>query len=312
MPRIVEDPTRAVCPSFQDPEWEFLRQTMIDAHQGDQPLTAEDAAQRLKDTWARENQRKIAAWNIQLEEDRVEQDERDRVAREEEDAQRAQHEREAEEQRRDAERKKPKLNLFDPNRLVSKWIEPRPAPYAITKLDNLEYVELDYFTMRGCNEAAADVNRSISLDTLTLSQVGDTVAMRPLASLRPSKHIRSDEELSWEEMLDAKNTMLHFMGKSGNWPAAHAESIAAFFLNLEWHPRRLQTNGKKALMVYQSRVRREWFNVLRHDEGFNIELIEEDLLRSLAEQVNDAIRDRDNAVRDREFEQVLCLSPDLM
>jgi hypothetical protein len=36
MPCIVEDPTWAVCPSFQDPEWEFLRQTMIDAHQGDQ------------------------------------------------------------------------------------------------------------------------------------------------------------------------------------------------------------------------------------------------------------------------------------
>ena len=279
---------------------------MIDAHQGDQPLTAEDAAQQMKDTWARENQRKIAAWNIQLEQDRAEQEEQDRAAHEEEDAQHALREREAEEQRREAERKKPKLNRFDPNRLVSKWIKPRPASYATTKLDNLEYVELDYFTMRGCNEAAVDASKSISLDTLTLSQVGDTIAMRPLASLRPSKHVRSDEELSWEEMLDAKNTMLHFMGKSGNWPAAHAELIAAFFLNLEWHPRRLQTNGKKALMVYQSRVRREWFTALKNDEGFNIELIQEDLLRSLAEQVNDAIRDRDNAVRDREFEQVQC------
>ena len=48
--------------------------------------------------------------------------------------------------------------------------------------------------------------------------------------------------------------MLHFMGKSGNWPADHVELIAAFFLNLEWHPRRWQKNGKKALMVYQSRI----------------------------------------------------------
>ena len=37
MPRIVDDPTRAVCPSFEDPEWEFLRQSAVNAHQGDHP-----------------------------------------------------------------------------------------------------------------------------------------------------------------------------------------------------------------------------------------------------------------------------------
>ena len=125
-----------------------------------------------------------------------------------------------------------------------------------------------------------------------------------MAAQRPSKLIRNDEDLSWEEMLDAKNTMLHFMAKSGLWPSAHAESIAAFFLNLELHPRKLQKNGKKALMVYQSRVRREWFDSLKHEEGFNIELIQDDLLRSFAEELNDLIRDRDNAIRDRDFDQV--------
>ena len=52
-----------------------------------------------------------------------------------------------------------------------------------------------------------------------------------------------------------------------------------------------------------SRVRREWFDALKRGEGFNIALIEEDLLRSYAEEVNDAIRDRDDAIRDRDFEQ---------
>ena len=120
---------------------------MIDTHQGDQPLTAEDAAQQMKDTWAHKNQHKIVAWNIQLEQDRAEQEEQDRAARKEEDAQCALHKREAEEQRREAKRKKPKLNCFNPNHLVSKWIEPRLASYTTTKLDNLEYVQLDYFTM---------------------------------------------------------------------------------------------------------------------------------------------------------------------
>ena len=304
MPRITTDPTRATCLSFEDPEWEFLRQTMVDAHQGDQPLTIEEATQRLKETWTLENGRKVAAWEAQLTQDRAAQEEQNRLLQEEDDARRTQLQREAEEQRREAEKKKPKLNPFDTKRFVEKWIESRPAPYALNKLNNLEYIELDYFTMRGCRDAAVDTDKSISHDTLTFAQVGNTIALRPMTAQRPSAHIRNDEDLSWEEMLDAKNTMLHFMAKSRLWPAAHAEAIAAFFLNIELHPRKAQKNGKRALMLYQSKVRREWFDSLKREEGFNIELIQEDLLRALAEQVNNSIQDRENAARDREMEQV--------
>jgi hypothetical protein len=62
MPRITEDPTRAVCPSFEDPEWEFLRQSAVNAHQGDQPLTLAEAAQQMKDAWSRENQCKVVCY----------------------------------------------------------------------------------------------------------------------------------------------------------------------------------------------------------------------------------------------------------
>ena len=141
------------------------------------------------------------------------------MAHEAEEAQQAQQEKEAEEVRKEAEKKKPKLNPFDPKRHVEKWIEARPASYALNKLNNLEYVELDYFTTKGCREAAADTNKSVSHDTLTFTQLGDTFAIRPMAAIRPSKHIRNDEDLSWEEMMDAKNIMLHFMAKSGLWPS---------------------------------------------------------------------------------------------
>ena len=152
MPRIVDDPNRAICPSFEDPEWEFLRQSAVNAHQGDQPLTLAEAAQQMKDAWSRENQRKITAWDDQALQDRVEQDEIDRVAHEEEDVLRAQQEKDDEDVRREAEKKKPKLNPFEPKRHVEKWIEARPASYALNKLNNLEYVELDYFTTRGCRK----------------------------------------------------------------------------------------------------------------------------------------------------------------
>ena len=58
-----------------------------------------------------------------------------------------------------------------------------------------------------------------------------------------------DEELSWEEMLDTKNILLHFMDKAGTWLRAHMESVTVFFFNLKAHPRKLQKNGKGALLI---------------------------------------------------------------
>ncbi len=112
------------------------------------------------------------------------------------------------------------------------------------------------------------------------------------------------KDLSWEEMMEAKNTMLHFMVKSTVLPMAHAESLAAFFVALKLHPRQKQTNGKRALLLYQSCIRCKWFDTLKHDKGFNIERIGENLLWTLAEEVNESIREANNRARDREFDQV--------
>ncbi len=46
----------------------------------------------------------------------------DRLALEKEQARRAQLEKEAEDQCRETEKKKPEINSFNPNRRVSKWI----------------------------------------------------------------------------------------------------------------------------------------------------------------------------------------------
>lgn len=261
MPRILHDPTHSVSPNFEGPEWEYLRQCIIDAHPGNIPLTAKEAARQMREAWTQDNNARVAAWNAQVEQDRAE---RDRQVRKVKEAQRAPPRKEAEEQRGGAENQGPRLNPFDPTRRVSNWIEKRPAPYALNKIENLEYVELDYFT-----------------------------------ALRPSKDIRNDEDLSWEEMLEAKNMMLHFMKQSGVWPTAHAESLAAFFVALELHPRRFLTNGKKALLLYQRRVRCEWFRALERNEGFNIGLISDDLLRNIADEVNNRIWEREmDQIRD--------------
>lgn len=128
MPRIIEDLTRVVCPSYKHAEWEFCRQPMIEAHMGDHPLTLEEAVQWMKDVWTRVNNIKINAWNAQCKQDREEQEGRDRLAQEEEDTHWDQQQREAEEQCREIEKKKLKISDFDKDHEVCKWIEPRPTP----------------------------------------------------------------------------------------------------------------------------------------------------------------------------------------
>jgi hypothetical protein len=77
----------------------------------------------------------------------------------------------------------------------------------------------------------------------------------------------------------------------------HAESLAGFFVALDLHPRKQQANGKQVLVLYQSHVRRELFDALKRNEGFNIEIIQDTLLRSFVEEIS-------NKILDKKIEQV--------
>ena len=103
------------------------------------------------------------------------------------------------------------------------------------------------------------------MDTYTLTCLDKAIALRPLAAQRASKNIWEDHELSWDEMLEAKNTMLLFIARSRNWPEAHAETLSTFFVNLELHPQQLQPHGRKAILLYQSKVHQEWFCALKRN-----------------------------------------------
>lgn len=67
--------------------------------------------------------------------------------------------------------------------MVSRTIDPRPTTYALNKVSNLEYIELDYFMVKSCREVRTDNYKSISQDTLAFTQLEDTIAIWPLAAL---------------------------------------------------------------------------------------------------------------------------------
>ena len=154
-----------------------------------------------------------------------------------EEAQHARQEREAAEEQWASERKKPKLNPFDPNSSVPNWIEPRPSPCALRK------IELRQSTT-------------------------------PLSSGRwPPRHFpRTSGTMKTcleQEMSEAKK----------HNAAPHGQS----------HPRRLQIDGMKALLRYQSVVRQEWFGALSRGVDYNLQ-INEDFLRTCADFINERVR----------------------
>lgn len=288
MPRINEDPSDEVCPDYGAEEWQTVRQDLIDAQQELEPITHEVAAQRLRATWTVIQRQKIARWNQQKEDDQ----QRAEALREEEERRKAELDREAEEQRKEQEKKKPKINSLDPNCTVSDWIAPRPSAYALNKIQQIEYVELDYFTPKGCRQAYYDQEKAHTNDTFGLTHVDNVVAFQPISSLKPSKNIRRDEELPWDELILAKNTLINIMSKSDVWPREHTMSLAAFYVMLETHQMREREHGNKIMATYAGRVRREWFDLLKKPGAkvFRLDIINEALLRAIADEVKDTAR----------------------
>ena len=295
MPLLTVDPTKNVCPSYDDENHEFVRVAIIASHIGPLPLTVEEAIAKLQDAWKKTNDVKVTEWYVQMADEQLRLDEEAHQLEEEAERKRLQLEKEEEERMREIEKKRPKINGFDSQQAVGGFIIPRPSAFALNKLEALDYVELDYFTTRGCRNAHAEHELTTNHNTYGLANLGDSLTLQPLSSLRPSKNIRRDEDLSWDEMVTAKNNMIHFMSKSKLWPQAHMECIAKFFVGLETHPIRQTTLGNRIVTAYAGRARREWFDALKRDEGFNLAIINPDLMKSVADEIKDISRDEEMA-----------------
>ena len=294
-PRITHDPTKDECPNYEGEDFANVRDLIIAGHQGGDPLTHEAAANYLKEAWQRNQDKKVADWNTQLQADQVAADEEEAQAQQAELQQRKDREKEEAEEKREAERKKPRINDFDPDMVIPGYVAPRPSGYALNKLKNLQYVELDYFTIRGCNEAQRERETTSDHDTFGLTRVENVATFQPISSLKPSKNIRRDEELSWDEMVIAKNKMVDFMNESGTWPPAHVAATMMLFVELENHHTRLEHLGNKIMVTYAARARRVWFDMLEQKKGFNLGKIGTELMRNITDEVRDNARQNELA-----------------
>ncbi|XP_006458902.1 hypothetical protein AGABI2DRAFT_115870, partial [Agaricus bisporus var. bisporus H97] len=94
---------------------------------------------------------------------------------------------------------------------------PDPSDHALRRLRNYEYVELWYFTPKGC-EVAASHAVTLEADTFTITKADSNLTLLPSrTSAVPKGHIIQDQHLSFSDMSIAKNNLIPHMTKC-HWP----------------------------------------------------------------------------------------------
>jgi hypothetical protein len=174
---------------------------------------------------------------------------------------------------------------FDDMTTVGSFIAPRPAQYALRRIEDFEYVELWYLTPEGCADATHHQSTQND-DAFGLAKVDDMVALKSVSSLRALKNVVPDSELTFRQMSMAKNAFIPLMTKN-HWSEKAINSFAQLFTKLELHPYRQREFGEKALIIYQARVRREWHDQIKLGSAFNIGILNEDLLHNIYKELLD-------------------------
>jgi len=268
MVTLDKNPNLDTPPNFQAAEYNLIRRALIAQNQTDgTELDDEGAARLLLDAWEEERQVRQTAWD-----EAGAAEERERAEAE------AERLREEDEARKTEEQKKgTKFPTLTPGLPPPKGSGFRPCQKAIAKLENAEYVELWFFSFAGCqitkNAAISDED-----GTLSLTQENGNIQLRRSTSIASYKHlIVPDEQLTWKDLLQAKNVFLEYIAKGG-WPEPYLRMFADFYCKLELRSELRQShgNGEKILILYHARARREWFDSVRLKKPFDISVIVED------------------------------------
>ncbi|KAJ7683979.1 hypothetical protein B0H17DRAFT_941290, partial [Mycena rosella] len=284
--RISRDPSADICPDFSSAAFDGVRNIVI---AGDANKSQADVAADLATAWNTNWDGLKAAWDAQEAADQLERDSVEKLARENARLAQEKKDTELEEERREAEKKKPKQKVFNGQRKVGDAIAPRASVFALEKIRLYKYCEIWYFTQEGCADAA-EHQHAVADDALGLTKTEEGIALRSLASSRPSKNVVKDKDLTWRQFNIGKNAMLAAMHKY-KWSPESLQALAAFWCNLELHSQRTKPHREQILLNYQARVRIEWHDASEaRDEAFDISDINETLMRAIADDFWDDVR----------------------
>jgi hypothetical protein len=278
--RIVHNPHLEIIPDHAGPHYDGLR-AVLTQH----GMTPEQATQALNDSWTQNHAARVQAWDQQVEDDAAVEAAALAQQQQQPDQQPPLDPPPQVEERAEGEKKKLKMKDFDETTTVGNHIAPRPAQYALRRVEEFEYVELWYFTPEGCSDAT-QLQLTQHDDTFGLTRVDDMVTLKPISSLKASKNVIPDTELSFRQVSMAKNAFIPLMTKY-QWSEKAINAFAQLFTLLELHPLRQREFGELALITYQARVRREWHDQLKLGSAFNVGILNEDLLQGIYRELLD-------------------------
>ena len=277
---IIHNPHLEVIPDHAGPHYDVLRNLLMQ-----NGMTPEEAVQALNNSWTQSHAARVQAWDQQVENEAAAAAAMAQQQQQPEQQPEQQAPLDPPPQGAEAEKKKLKMKDFDDATTVGNYIAPRPAQYALRRLEDFEYVELWYFTPEGCSDAT-QLQLTLNDDTFGLTKVDDVVTLKSISSLKASKNLIPDAELSFRQVSMAKNAFIPLMAKY-QWSEKAINAFAQLFTQLELHPLRQREFGERALITYQARVRREWHDQLKLGSAFNVGTLNEDLLQSIYRELLD-------------------------
>ena len=159
-----------------------------------------------------------------------------------------------------------------------------PTSYALERFRKFEHVPLWYFTEQGCQ--AADKEQASNEDLWDVTRTSDNrLALRTAASNRASPNALNDEQLTWEQFMDANHLLCRWLIPAG-WPLDYAKVISSFFWQIENHEDKGIPGGKDTLLLYQARVRKAWHDELKAGHFFNLARLSEKKMNSFRKEVD--------------------------
>ncbi|KAF9789218.1 hypothetical protein BJ322DRAFT_1017925 [Thelephora terrestris] len=271
----LRDPTTETEPNYEDAVWDAARNAIM---AGGKSL--EETLEILRQGWRGQHKRAVEEWNEHL-----------RL-----------HQQQEREQEGEGDREQVDLSTSERNsesevpdwvsRPTPSFLDIKPARNILKRLEKKEFVELWYFTADGCRETSgADL---LSSDDYNLVGTGNgRIVLRSKASAATSTKAVKDEDLSWEQLTEAKTRMVGCM-KACGWSQHEVTQLVMFFLSLDDHPIRSQSYRLQTIMRYQDRVRRDWTSRLKTD-AYSISEVNDNLMKEFRDDIRNEVQAKNNS-----------------
>ncbi|OBZ67403.1 hypothetical protein A0H81_12751, partial [Grifola frondosa] len=271
MPRIRFDPENEVPPDFESEDYADVRAAF--------PVPA-NVVVALLTGWTSQHDKRKIAWALQVDEDRLAK------KRPNDSSENCQRGTKRGRRRGGASTGRgSKEEATGPSvRCLSSPTRPHTfAPVALCAQQDFQMPELWYFTPEARREAA-EFHHAIAEEAFGLSQTEEGLALKPLASFRPSKKVIPDHfsprrspvfSKKWQQRVGRRNV----------------EAYSGFYWLLETHDLQSETWGTQVLLLYHARIRRSWHDAITAKKDiFNISIMSEQVLQHATDDVMNSMR----------------------